>query len=357
MTAGRFSLVLPYRERAAVALAAARGEDRLEVVAPRAGSRVTRALRRGAERLLPHRYELLPMHLDKAAFARRAAGRLDGNAGVVAFPGAALEPFAVAGGTRVLHAVDAHPRAHNAHLERAFGPRAAAERYPAWLVDRIERELDLADLVLAPSRLVAGQMARHGVDSAKVRVRPYGAEFDLFAPRDAPRRATTRPRVLFVGQVSLRKGIPYLLAASRGVGVEVRVVGNVFDRALLGYLPPEVVVLPPLPHAALREEYAAADAFVLPTIEDACALVTFEAAAAGLPIITTAMNGAAELLGAYPVTTVPVGDVDALARALRSVTPLEPGSRLANAAAARRAVPDWRSYAESAWAAIEGPDD
>jgi UDP-glucose:(heptosyl)LPS alpha-1,3-glucosyltransferase len=42
--------------------------------------------------------------------------------------------------------------------------------------------------------------------------------------------------------------------------------------------------------------YAAADAIVHPTRWDACSLVTLEGLAAGLPVITTTMNGAAELI-------------------------------------------------------------
>lgn len=41
--------------------------------------------------------------------------------------------------------------------------------------------------------------------------------------------------------------------------------------------------------------YAAADAFVQPTCYDPCSLVTLEAAAFGLPVVTSRFNGAAEL--------------------------------------------------------------
>jgi UDP-glucose:(heptosyl)LPS alpha-1,3-glucosyltransferase len=46
----------------------------------------------------------------------------------------------------------------------------------------------------------------------------------------------------------------------------------------------------------LRDLYAAADVFVLPTLYDPCANVCLEALAAGRPVITTRQNGAAELL-------------------------------------------------------------
>ena len=42
--------------------------------------------------------------------------------------------------------------------------------------------------------------------------------------------------------------------------------------------------------------YAAADVFVHPTWYDPCSLVTLEASASGLPVITTRCNGASELM-------------------------------------------------------------
>jgi len=40
--------------------------------------------------------------------------------------------------------------------------------------------------------------------------------------------------------------------------------------------------------------YHASDAFILPTLYDPCSNATLEAAACGLPVITTEANGAAE---------------------------------------------------------------
>ena len=46
----------------------------------------------------------------------------------------------------------------------------------------------------------------------------------------------------------------------------------------------------------VRTCYHASDFFVLPTYYDPCALVVFEALACGLPVVTTAQNGAGELI-------------------------------------------------------------
>lgn len=50
------------------------------------------------------------------------------------------------------------------------------------------------------------------------------------------------------------------------------------------------------PWEKIEELYAAADAFVLPTLYDSFANVTLEAAAAGLPVLTSRQNGASELI-------------------------------------------------------------
>jgi UDP-glucose:(heptosyl)LPS alpha-1,3-glucosyltransferase len=49
-------------------------------------------------------------------------------------------------------------------------------------------------------------------------------------------------------------------------------------------------------HPDIRECYAASDFFALPTYYDPCSLVVLEALASGLPVITTAQNGASELM-------------------------------------------------------------
>src|SRR4029434_8802910 len=59
------------------------------------------------------------------------------------------------------------------------------------------------------------------------------------------------------------------------------------------------------PVADMVPFYAAADAFIHPTYYDPCSLVVLEAAASGLPIVTTRRaNGAAELFRDDEILTV-----------------------------------------------------
>ena len=58
----------------------------------------------------------------------------------------------------------------------------------------------------------------------------------------------------------------------------------------------KLVIIDSPPPVAMPHVYAAADVFFLPTLYDPFANVTLEALAAGLPVITSAQNGASEIL-------------------------------------------------------------
>ena len=57
------------------------------------------------------------------------------------------------------------------------------------------------------------------------------------------------------------------------------------------------------PNPAVERFYAAGRVLALPTIYDPCSNVVLEALAGGLPVVTTAANGASEFI--HPATTAP----------------------------------------------------
>ncbi len=80
--------------------------------------------------------------------------------------------------------------------------------------------------------------------------------------------------------------------------------------------------------------YAAADVFVHPTWYDPCSLVTLEAAACGLPVITSKFNGAAELMTKEDgYVLADPADIDALAVRMEEL--LDPARREKMGAAGR----------------------
>jgi glycosyltransferase involved in cell wall biosynthesis len=125
--------------------------------------------------------------------------------------------------------------------------------------------------------------------------------------------------VLWLGQVNVRKGIHYLMAAARLLEhekIHFDIVGPI------GILPGAVASAPqnmtfhgPVSRDRVAEWYQQADVFVLPTLSDGFALTQLEALAHGLPVITTLNCGRVVEEGKTGFI-VPARDVQALADAI-----------------------------------------
>ena len=141
--------------------------------------------------------------------------------------------------------------------------------------------------------------------AASVIVIPNGVDTVEFAP-DAVARAKLRARfgiapdalvALFVGGDWERKGLRHavnaleraaewqLLVVGRGDEARYRMLAEQYGAGRLHFTGPTDKPAPC---------FAAADAFVLPTLYETFSLVTLEAAAAGLPLLVTRVDGAKE---------------------------------------------------------------
>ena len=155
-------------------------------------------------------------------------------------------------------------------------------------IDFFREEALIADLVIAASSYVEDGLHRLGVPSERTAVVPYGIQEDFYDREPTP----TPGRVLFVGHINRLKGVPYLAEAARildrrGVDCTVRAVGAYSSDTVQqpDFAGPEYVGA--VSRDNVREEFLNADMFVFPTLSDGFGIVLAEAAAAGLPIIST----------------------------------------------------------------------
>ncbi len=139
-------------------------------------------------------------------------------------------------------------------------------------------------------------------------------------------RAGTRTRLgvgdeefllLFAGSGWERKGLGYVLAALRKLR-DPRVKLLVAGKGRRSWFTPANAIFAG-PMADVENAYAAADLLVFPPIYEPSANVCFEALAAGLPVVTSACNGAAEILdeGVNGTVLAEPSDVDAIVNAIR----------------------------------------
>jgi glycosyltransferase involved in cell wall biosynthesis len=197
-------------------------------------------------------------------------------------------------------------------------PAAAiwSERYTR--PDQKRREMELADLVLAPSAFAYETIARFHPDKP-VAVASYGV--DTVAWPVARRSAGVDITFLFAGPCSLRKGVPLLLDAWRAAGLKharLQLVGSwQLVESKKRELPPRVQWADAVALDELRKHYAQADVFVLPTYFEGRALVIGEALSSGLPVLSTPASGAGDLIDADCGHLIPIGNLDALVESLR----------------------------------------
>jgi glycosyltransferase involved in cell wall biosynthesis len=254
---------------------------------------------------------------------------------------------------RVLDFIDSHPRYQNRYLRELCGLRDPHRElvFPA-SIGRIENEVELAELVLVPSRFVARQLEAVGVPAERVVIEPFGVDASHFHPREAEAPRRDRLRCLFVGQISHRKGVGILREAARllrDCPVEFRLVGPMISPEVVARMPANVrwagARLQGGVGAAMRD----ADLFVLPSVEDAFGLVTLEAMASGLPVVVTDHVGASELVShREDGMIVPAGDPESLAAGIGELVEKE-DLRRALGRAARTLVEErcsWESYGE-----------
>jgi glycosyltransferase involved in cell wall biosynthesis len=250
--------------------------------------------------------------------------------------------------------------AHRAPVPYVFEPSGMYRRrlrsiglksiFDHWVGERV---VSNSAMVIATSKLEAGELEEDGVPPARIRVRPNGIDIDGLLPlptRGALRRRLNVPSgapfVLSLGRITAKKGLlDFARALATLDGVWGLVAGPdegdgtlnrlLAERTRVG-LTERLAILPDGLWAGDRAQAIAdADAFCLPSATENFGNAALEAGAAGLPVVISDACGAAEWLEPEASRIVPYGDVEALTIGLRDV--LENASvRLAAQAAAPR---------------------
>jgi UDP-glucose:(heptosyl)LPS alpha-1,3-glucosyltransferase len=260
--------------------------------------------------------------------------------------------------------VEHNIRKHRRRLARAVARLCKSLDLAQWSFARLERRQYLSQprsQIIVPSRMVRRHFEQHlSIPAESMQVVHCAIDPARFAAADRPRRrqecrqrwgiAPGEVVGLMVAKNYRLKGLDPLLQAAQmvrrqgGAALCLAVAGS--DRVgryrrLAGRLgiADRVRFLGAYPE--IRDAYFAADFLVHPTFYDPCSLVVLEALACGLPVITSACNGAAELLQ-VPREGLVIDnphDHDCLAECLAQM--LDAERRQAWARAARQAAERW----------------
>jgi glycosyltransferase involved in cell wall biosynthesis len=187
---------------------------------------------------------------------------------------------------------------------------------------REDIEYALADYHCAASSVVRDQMLARGIPRERIWLAGYGADPEIFHARD--RTQPGRFRIVFAGQLGLRKGLRNLLEALQRLDRpewEMHFYGSVAPEARpdLGAYHGRT----PLTHhgavsqTQLAEAFRHASVLVLPSLEEGFGLVIPQALNCGLPCIVSERVGGKDLIRHRENGSIfPCGDPNALAEEL-----------------------------------------
>jgi glycogen(starch) synthase len=178
-----------------------------------------------------------------------------------------------------------------------------------WVVDMERLGAERADLVIANSHRTKRQLVeQYGIDPGKIEVIYNGIDLDKF--RGPINRSVKKPGehvVLFVGRLTVQKGVWHLLHAAKQVieknpKVKFIVVGGGPDtshliKTAIGLgIEKNVLFAGKVSDDELIAAYRMCDLFVMPSVNEPFGIVTLEALAAGKPVILSKTSGVSEVI-------------------------------------------------------------
>ena len=203
----------------------------------------------------------------------------------------------------------------------------------------VSQDIDEADHLLVNSQFVLDTLVTcRGIPAQRITVLPLNVDLTRFSLAPDSERRSGPFRVLFVGEIGLRKGVLYLLEAFKRLklaNAKLVLIGGVTDIGeRLVRSDVKFCHIPVMPQEDLVPYLGNSSVLVFPSLIEGSARVIQEAMACGLPVITTPNSGSF-IKDGEDGYIVPIRDVDALAKRIRELYD-DPERRTAMGNEARR---------------------
>jgi glycosyltransferase involved in cell wall biosynthesis len=171
------------------------------------------------------------------------------------------------------------------------------------LMRREIKEYAEADFIAVPSFFVRDSFLARGVPADKIFLNPYGANKN-FKTRAPVQKPNNKFRIIYLGTVSIRKGLIYFFEAIKSLGIprdafEVLIVGSVngeMNETLEKYRQDNWQVIGHIDHYQLPELLATCDVGVQPSLEEGLSMVIPQMMACGVPVIVTPNTGGKNII-------------------------------------------------------------
>jgi glycosyltransferase involved in cell wall biosynthesis len=200
----------------------------------------------------------------------------------------------------ILDQTTPHPKTQNSILTAEF------QRHPEFFeksfslydqasIDQQNEECALADLIVVGSDFCKKTMIDNGCSPNKIIVVHYGFDECAFPPPVLQSHLSKPIRFLFVGHISARKGMAYLLKAFEGIPADqaslTLVGGRGIPSTVFQRYAKRIQHIESVPRSDVYRYFGDADCFIFPSLLEGSALVLCEACGSGLGIIQSSSGG------------------------------------------------------------------
>ncbi len=216
----------------------------------------------------------------------------------------------------ILENGSAHPLFQKKILTEEYGLHGLTPHINELLIEKQLQEFSLTDYISVPSRFSKNSFLEYGIAENKIIQVPYGVDTTKFYPLD---KSDKKFRVIFCGNCSIQKGIPYLLKAFYELKLpnsELYIIGPVANELkpfAEKYKADNIVWAGAFKENKLVYEYAKGDVFCIPSVQEGMAMVQLQAMACGLPLICTTYSGGGDVItNGKEGFILPIRDIDAI---------------------------------------------
>ncbi len=207
----------------------------------------------------------------------------------------------------ILERANSHPLTYTRLLAAEYKKHGMNTRaYHPWIFKKHLKEIETTEYIAVTSQFTKQSLLENGIDEHRILLTPLGVDSHHFVPAGSKEKVSPEKtiadedtfRVVYVGQLCLRKGVQYLLEAWNRLQLkqaELLLAGDLVDdlREILQDHLYRSNTINVLDHTSdPLAVYQEASVCILPTLEDGFGLVVLEAMACGIPVIITEHTGA-----------------------------------------------------------------
>lgn len=171
------------------------------------------------------------------------------------------------------------------------------------VIEKEMKEYEEANYISVPSNFVKNTFIENGVKESKIFLNAYGTS-SYFKKDTALLETKKKFRILYLGSLTIRKGLIYLFEAIKNLNIntndyEIWFIGQVADElkpTIEKYKSANWVFHGLINHYELPKYISVCDVAIHPSIEEGLSMVIAQIMSCGVPVVATTNTGGADII-------------------------------------------------------------